>query len=257
MLLMYISVVPLVVLASSDHRPDVCQHFQSFLRQGVPEKPLRQALLFFDKHYNRFSRHDLLSIADYSVPSTKPRFFIVDLEKGTVQTEKVSHGSGYQAGRKHGDQDHDGMLDKCHVRGNRSNMTRPGFFKTGELYRSRKHTKMRRVNGRRVRQWPFLDGADRYNGLRLDGLTPGVNGHARSRGVVMHGAWYNDVQAIMGRSYGCPAFTSKRAPEVLNRIKDGTLFYAVHAAVRRRSSARRCAGRRLGSDVPTPGPFDG
>lgn len=217
--------IPLLVLAGVDPG-DVCAHFDKFRRQGVPDKPLRQALRFFQRRRDALARHDLISIADYSVRSTERRFYLLDLETGDVHKEKVSHGSGHQGGVKHGDPDHDGMLDRCAVRGDRSSMTRPGFFVTAELYRSRKHTRKRRINGRWVRDWPFVDEAKRYNGLRLDGLTPAVNGHARSRGVVMHGAWYNDIRAIMGRSYGCPAFTSARAPVVLDRIKGGTLFYA-------------------------------
>ena len=203
-----------------------CRHFEAFAAAGVPDKPLRQALLFFDENRDKIARHDLIAIADYGVRSDKPRFYVLNLQTGRVQADKVSHGSGHQRRRKYGDPDHDGMLDRCHRKGRRTNMTRPGFFTTGELYRSAKHTRWTRVRGRRVRQWPFLDPRERYNGLRLDGLTKGINDHARTRGVVMHGAWYNDVQPVMGRSYGCPAFTSARAPDVLNAIKGGVLYYA-------------------------------
>ena len=65
-----------------------------------------------------------------------------------------------------------------------------------------------------------------HNGLRLDGLTPGVNTHARARGVVMHGATYNGSSGVMGRSWGCPAFTPDAAPRTLNRIKGGSLFFS-------------------------------
>ena len=204
---------------------DLCRHFERFKAAGVPDKPLRQALLFLADNRRRFARHDLLSIADYAQSSTAARFYILDLETGTVTKEKVSHGSGHQRGVKRGDPQHDGQLDRCKWRGDRRNMTRPGFFRTAELYRSRSHAKRRRVGGRAVWDWPFVDVERRFNGLRMDGLTPGVNDHARARGVVMHGAWYNDLRPIMGRSYGCPAFTSSRAPKVLPRIKGGSLYY--------------------------------
>ena len=105
-------------------------------------------------------------------------------------------------------------------------MTRPGFFKTAELYLSKSHTDIKSYNGRKMLEWPYIDEQGRKNAMRLDGLSPGINDHARRRGVVMHGAWYNDIMSIMGRSYGCPAFESDKAPEVLNRIKNGSLFYA-------------------------------
>ncbi len=206
--------------------PDHCRYFETFRRAGVPAKPLRQALTFVKDRSHELPRRDWISIADYGAPSTTPRFYMLNLQTGQVIRERVSHGSGHQRGVKRGDPDHDGRLDRCRWRGRRTNMTRPGFFRTAELYRSQKHTRFRRVNGQRVRQWPFIDRHARYNGLRLDGLTPGINGHARRRGVVMHGAWYNDLRPIMGRSYGCPAFASDRAPDILERIKGGTLYYA-------------------------------
>ena len=60
----------------------------------------------------------------------------------------------------------------------------------------------------------------------MQGLTPGVNDEAFVSGVVMHGAWYNDLGSVMGRSYGCPAFQSNVAAEVLNKIKGGSLYYS-------------------------------
>ncbi len=221
---MTFDLIGLTLLSASGVDP--CTHFEAFRRAGVPAKPLRQVLSFFREHQRVFPRHDWVSIADYGQRSNRPRFYMLNLETGVVIVEKVSHGSGHQGRVRWGDPNHDGMLDRCHYKGNRRGMTRPGFFRTAELYRSRKHTGFRRFRGRRVREWPFLDDRQRFNGLRLDGLSPGLNEHARTRGIVMHGAWYNDVQAIMGRSYGCPAFTSQKAPEVLNRIKGGTLFYA-------------------------------
>ena len=57
--------------------------------------------------------------------------------------------------------------------------------------------------------------ADTYVGsngysLRLDGLEPGFNAHARERAIVMHGAPYVNAQLAstqgrIGRSWGCPA----------------------------------------------------
>lgn len=205
---------------------EACEFYDRFKQSGIDEKPLKQALLFYQKNRKSFPNEKWLSVADYSLRSDKKRFYMLNMQTGEVIREKVSHGSGHQNGKKKGDLRHDGHLDKCHDNGNRTNMTRPGFFKTAEFYRSTSHTDMKNYNGRKMREWPFIDASNRTNAMRLDGLSPGINDHARRRGVVMHGAWYNDIMSIMGRSYGCPAFESDKAPEVLNRIKDGSLFYA-------------------------------
>lgn len=201
-----------------------CHKFLRFKQLGVPEDALKQAMLFSKLNSDKITKSRYISIADYSQSSTKKRFYILDMETGTLRVEKVSHGSGHRSGFKYGDPEHDGMINRCHHGENikdRTNMTRAGFFRTANLYRSVKHDRLR--NG--VQEWPYLND-QKANGMRMHGLSPGVNDEAYSSGVVMHGAWYNDLASIMGRSYGCPAFTSKVASEVLNTIKDGTLYYS-------------------------------
>lgn len=196
----------------------VCQHFNKFKSAGVPEVPLRQALFFYEKNKDKFAKQKYVSIADYSQSSTQKRFFILDLETGEVRKEKVSHGSGKRSGTSYGDSNHDGMIDKCHHGNNlkdRENMTRAGFFVTRDFYRSSSHTN----------SWPRLD-SNGNNGLRMVGLSAGVNDEAMGSGVVMHGAAYNDGGGAMGRSFGCPAFTSAAAPGVLGTLKGGTLYYS-------------------------------
>lgn len=198
----------------------VCRFYSKFRDEGVPDKPLKQALTFWSRNRAIIPRTEMISIADYTQSSTATRYFLLNLATGEVQRDKVSHGSGAQSGIKYGDRNHDGRLDRCQWEGSRRNMTRPGFFVTGKLYTSAKHQKTR---GRWPHEWPPIEGA--HNGLRLIGKTPGINDDALRRGVVMHGAWYNWGR-IMGRSYGCPAFVYERAPAILNAIKGGTLFFA-------------------------------
>ncbi|PIP94991.1 MAG: hypothetical protein COW00_18150 [Bdellovibrio sp. CG12_big_fil_rev_8_21_14_0_65_39_13] len=206
----------------------VCTHFNKFKSAGVPEKPLKQALFFYNKNKGDLNKQRYVSIADYSQRSNQKRFYILDMQTGQVRKEKVSHGSGDKNGTKSGDLDHDGMIDKCHHGNNitsRENMTRAGFFMTKELYKSKKHERMKSVNGKQVREWPYLD-SNKNNGLRMVGLSPEVNDEALAQGVVMHGAWYNDVSDIMGRSYGCPAFESDIAPSVIDTLRGGSLYYS-------------------------------
>lgn len=240
--------------------PYQCGHFSEFVAAGVPKAPLQQALRFLGPggtssgddraghgesiiHEGFLSSvkawlapalpvsnvtetsgllRDRLAIADYTQRSDQKRFYLLNLSSGHVEAYRVSHGSGALGGVRHGDSNHDGMLDRCQYKGQRRNMTRSGFFRTAERYISRRHLKPP-TRGPWSHQWPLIDG--QHNGLRLEGLTPGVNGDARARGVVMHGAWYN-YAPIMGRSYGCPAFTYSEAPAILRKLREGTLFYA-------------------------------
>lgn len=225
------------VAPSSAAASNVCKHFSKFKRSGVPEAPLKQALKFYEKNKSKF-KSSWVSIADYSQKSDKKRFYMVNLESGEVRKHKVSHGSGNRGGRKYGDENHDGMIDRCQHPGSssRTNMTRPGFFATGEQYYSCgskkngrcSHAESRNSRGLLTKGWPkFRNGK---NALRLDGLTPSVNNGARGNGVVMHGAWYNEPdvtgQQIMGRSYGCPAFDPDEAESIIGTITDKSLYYS-------------------------------
>lgn len=220
------------IYAKDSSKLDICKNYKKFISAGVPEKPLKQALLFFVKNKSLFKNKKVISIADYSQNSVKNRFYRLNLETGEVIKDLVSHGSGYQNGKKMGDINHDGMIDMCKYKNNRTNMTRPGFFKVSEEYMSmgsnNSHKEVRNKDGLLLKGWPLL--SKNTNALRLDGLTNGVNNKSRSNGVVMHGAWYNDSRVTkikqMGRSYGCPAFHPEKSKEILNSIKNASLFYA-------------------------------
>lgn len=212
----------------------ICEAFMFFSDKGVPEKPLKQALIYYFTNKAKFNNKRFISIADYSQRSTKKRFYLLDLTDLTVQSFRVSHGSGSRGGVKYGDIDHDGYIDKCRHNGSRTNMTRPGFFKTAELYLSKgtnsSHLETTNSRGVVVKGWPYLNLNKKVNALRLDGLSSGINDKARANGVVMHGAWYNNKEVtgseVMGRSYGCPAFSTRGAKAVLPKINGGSLFYS-------------------------------
>jgi hypothetical protein len=217
---------------SPSSNSNTCRHYRSFKNSGIDEKALKQALFFYDKNKSQFSGSRYVTVADYSKSSSTQRFYLLDMQTGAVEKKRVSHGSGaigtgrYRTnsqGRRVeiknyvGDPNHDGMLDRCNHGGdetNRKNMTRLGFFKTGNLDDS--------VNNS---SWPDLDGRGN-NGMRMSGMSRGVNDEAMSSGVVMHGANYNGASGNMGRSYGCPAFTGAVARDVINRIKGGSLYYS-------------------------------
>ena len=82
-----------------------------------------------------------------------------------------------------------------------------GLFMTGEVYQGR--------NG--------------YS-MRLDGMEAGVNDLARSRAIVMHGAWYVSEafakqHGRLGRSWGCPALSTTSARRVIDLIRGGSVLF--------------------------------
>jgi hypothetical protein len=80
--------------------------------------------------------------------------------------------------------------------------------------------------------------ADTYVGqngysLRLDGLEPGFNSHARERAIVMHGAPYVDLAVAkangrLGRSWGCPALRAAVARRVIDTVRDGGVIFSYY-----------------------------
>ena len=197
---------------------ELCRNFEHWKQSGISEDALRQGLTYFRDHIDLFPNKKSIAIADYSLSSTKKRFFVFHWEDGAVEKVHVSHGSGAQGKTKWGDPDHDGFLDTCMHNGDPTNMTRVGFFRVAEYYHSTNHT---------PKQWPFLsiEGEQKnINGLRLDGLSS-TNKQARSRGVVMHEATYNTGR-VMGRSYGCPAFRPSEGAEIMPAFAHGGMYYS-------------------------------
>jgi hypothetical protein len=139
----------------------------------------------------------LLSIIDFSLPSTERRLWIIDINaKEILLNSVVAHG------RNSGEL----MADKFSNQPE-SFQSSLGFYKTGETY-SGKHG---------------------YS-LRLDGLEKGVNDQARNRAIVIHGADYANeafakTNGRLGRSLGCPALPTELSSEVIDLIKDGSLLF--------------------------------
>ena len=143
-------------------------------------------------------RDDLLTVIDYSLPSTEPRLWVLDLAHGKViYHELVAHGSG--SGDNYATRFSNTL---------ESRQTSLGLFRTGGTYQGK--------NG--------------YS-LKLEGLDKGVNDLAAVRSIVMHGAWYVSPQQArnlgrLGRSWGCPALSEKIAPAVIDTIKGGSFIFS-------------------------------
>jgi len=143
-------------------------------------------------------RDDLLTVIDYSLPSTAPRLWVLDLARGKVLFhELVAHGAG--------------SGDNYATRFSNapdSRQTSLGLFLTGGTY----------------------EGGNGYS-LNLNGLDRGVNDRAEERRIVMHGAWYVSADHArdfgrLGRSWGCPALPVASAHSVIDAIKNGTFLFS-------------------------------
>ncbi len=140
---------------------------------------------------------NLLSIIDYSKPSTEKRFFIIDIENHKLLYQTlVAHGkkSGFVNATKFSNK----------IGSNKSCL---GFFRTGNSYFG-------------IRGFS----------LQLEGLEKGINDNARLRGIIIHGANYVDESfangnGVIGRSWGCPAVSKKLSKEIINLLKGGSLLY--------------------------------
>lgn len=139
----------------------------------------------------------ILTLIDFTKPSTDKRFFVLDLkQKKVLFSSYVSHGrnSGENFATSFSNQDG-------------SYKSSLGFFVTENTYQGK--------NG--------------YS-LVLDGLEEKINDRAKQRAIVIHGASYSDPALItssgrLGRSLGCPALPLSVSKQVIDTIKGGSLLY--------------------------------
>ena len=166
--------------------------------------PARAALEAAMRAYDRaqqagaIANPGLLTLIDYTRPSVDRRLWVIDLRSGEVLfNELVAHGRGS------GDN-----LATAFSNDDNSHMSSVGLFVTRDVY----------------------VGHNGYS-LRLDGLDRGLNDHALSRAIVIHGAAY--VSEVigkqigrLGRSWGCPAVRPEIARTLIDTIKGGTAVFA-------------------------------
>ncbi|MBC7439221.1 MAG: murein L,D-transpeptidase catalytic domain family protein [Flavobacterium sp.] len=143
---------------------------------------------------------NILTLIDFSLPSSSKRLWVIDLVTNTIlYNTVVSHGinSG-------------GDFATSFSNLQSSNKSSLGFYATGESYIGK--------NG---------------FSLKLDGLEKGVNSNARARAVVIHGAYYANPsilnsQSYLGRSQGCPALPENLSKEIINIIKGKSCLFIYH-----------------------------
>jgi hypothetical protein len=158
-----------------------------------------RALAAMSRHVGRIKFRDMIGIADFDAASDTPRFHLLDVASGRVNSLLVAHGRG-------SDPAHTGWLQRfSNDMGSAASCS--GAFVTGEEYVGN-HGRSRRI----------------------DGLDP-TNSNARERAVVIHGAWYVSPEMVrdhgkLGRSEGCFAFSQSDLVQVMNRLGPGRLIYS-------------------------------
>ena len=165
----------------------------------VKPELMRQALAAFERHGSRIAQRDRMVIADFSAPSSQPRFHFIDLVNGKSHSKLVAHGSGSDPG-------HTGFLQRFSNKDG-SNASSEGAFLAADYYVG-KHGRSQ----------------------RLVGLDP-TNNNAMPRAIVVHGAWYANADMLrthgrLGRSQGCFAVGERELAEVFERLGPGRLIYA-------------------------------
>ena len=162
--------------------------------------------LAFDYAMNCFSflrsngtlnNQNIITIADFSQPSTKKRLYVIDVKNyKLIFNTYVAHGS--KSGREMATQ-FSNIPE--------SNQSSLGFYKTLGTY----------------------EGGHGYS-LKLEGLERGINDNAYSRAIVIHSAEYVSetfarTQGYLGRSWGCPALPTALNKPIIDKIKNGSCLF--------------------------------
>jgi hypothetical protein len=174
---------------------------EPLLRPIGSDALVARARASLDRHGAMIANRDVVGVADFGCSSSVPRFHLIDMRNGSVDTFLVAHGRG-------SDPAHTGWLQSfSNLPG--SEATSAGAFLTKDIYFG--------AHGR---------------SRRLAGLDPD-NDQAEPRGIVVHGAWYvnRDLAArgAIGRSEGCFAFQQDQVGQIIDRLGTGRLILATRA----------------------------
>ncbi len=164
---------------------------------GIDPELLARAKAALNSH--RVGPRDTMGVVDFSLPSSQPRFHLVNLVDGSVDSHLVAHGRG-------SDPDHSGFVERF-SNDFGSYATSNGTYVTSDYYEGKYGLSMK-VRG--------LDWSN-YN--------------AEPRAIVIHNAWYAEDDMIplhgkLGRSEGCFAMSRKSQWEVMSKLAGGRMIYA-------------------------------
>jgi hypothetical protein len=160
---------------------------------------MARAKLALATHRSRIAYTDVIAITDFSRASRDPRFYLVDMNSGMINSFLVAHGRG-------SDPAHSGWLEHfSNERGSYASSS--GTYLTNDIYQGK--------YGR---------------SLRLMGLDA-TNSNALDRAIVVHSAWYAEPKVAeqtgkLGRSEGCFTLPEASLQYVLSQLGPGRMIYA-------------------------------
>jgi len=174
---------------------------ETLLKPVGPQGLIARANAALDAHARLIPNRDIVGIADFGIHNSKPRFHLVDLHNGRMESFLVAHGRG-------SDPAHTGWLQHfSNLPG--SEASSQGTYLTKDVYFG--------AHGR---------------SRRLAGLDP-QNNQAEPRGIVVHGAWYVSpelaARGAIGRSEGCFAFQQDQVGQIIDRLGAGRMILALKA----------------------------
>ena len=166
---------------------------------GLSKQTFEYAIKGFNYlvHKRELAKDNIISIVDFSQPSSKKRLFVIDLNNCQVLFYTyVAHG--VNSGKEYAN----AFSNKPS-----SYKSSLGFYETQNTY----------------------IGGHGYS-LRLQGLENGINDNANSRDIVIHGAAYVNeslikAQGYIGRSWGCPALPENLFKPIIDKIKNGSCLF--------------------------------
>lgn len=204
--LIFLSAADIILLSKSsikdvetDNAMFEATYYNLYDKLSLDGKLSREAFDYAIDGYRKIEKEksNILTVVDFSQPSTNKRMFIIDLDKQELLfSTYVSHGKNSG-----------GKYATSFSNRNGSNKSSLGFYLTGKTYKGR--------NG--------------YS-LALNGLEKGINDKARERAIVVHGASYCNPSIVehggtLGRSFGCLAIPTSITRQIIDTIKDGSLIF--------------------------------
>ncbi|MGC9374791.1 MAG: murein L,D-transpeptidase catalytic domain family protein [Bacteroidales bacterium] len=172
---------------------------------SISEPALNLALNgFFElRDRNLLTNDSLITIIDFSLPSTQKRLYILDIKNQKLLNKTlVAHGMNTGS-----------LLAEFFSNEPESLKSSLGLYITQETY----------------------FGNHGYS-LRIKGVSKGINDNAEERAIVIHGAEYVSHDFIetygrIGRSFGCPALPINETNEIIDLIKNGSCLYIYHPSI--------------------------
>ncbi len=166
---------------------------------GLSRKAFDNAIKGFNHllSIGKLENENLLSIVDFSLPSSMKRLFVIDIKNFKMLFNTyVAHGRN--SGKEYANQfSNDPESFKSSL----------GFYVTKDTYK----------------------GSHGFS-LHLEGEEKGINDNAYNRSIVIHSAPYVDESVVkshgfIGRSLGCPALPAKFYRPIIEKIKNGSCLF--------------------------------